>query len=240
VSRPTEHATGAAPDTQEGRLGLHLGAGMLAAGALAVAFVLLALLVLTKVDWLQRADQGVADALHRRVGGSPSLVDALVLVQEATQPWRLYLVSAVVVVGLVVRRHHRLAMWLLATSLTGWFLGYSLKLVVQRARPTFDEPIQTVIGYSFPSGHALNSVVFAGTMALLLDRVLRGAWRVVAWTVAAGFVVLVGFDRVALGAHYLSDVFAGWVVGTAVLVATVTAFRTWRRHERPAPGEDLA
>jgi undecaprenyl-diphosphatase len=240
VSRPTKHVADAAPDTPEGRLGLHLGAGMLAAAALAVAFVLLALLVLVKVDWLQRADQGVADALHRRVASSPRVVDALVLVQEVTQPWRLYLVSAVVLIGLVVRQRHRLAMWLLATSLTGWFLGYSLKLVVQRARPTFDEPLQTVIGYSFPSGHALNSVIFAGTMALLLDRVVRGVWRVAGWIAAVGLVLLVGFDRVAIGAHYLSDVFAGWVVGTAVLVATVTAFRVWRRHEPAAPGEDLA
>jgi undecaprenyl-diphosphatase len=52
-------------------------------------------------------------------------------------------------------------------------------------------------------------------------------------TVAIGvaLVVVVGLTRIALGVHYVSDVLAGWLIGTAWLLVTATAFRTWRRHE---------
>jgi undecaprenyl-diphosphatase len=50
---------------------------------------------------------------------------------------------------------------------------------------------------------------------------------------------LVGFSRVGLGVHYVSDVVAGWVFGLAWLAATVAAFRIWRRQkgEPAAPVE---
>lgn len=216
----------------ERRLAGRLGIAAVAAAAVSVPFVLLMLLVLGNVDWLRRLDHGVADTLHAQVLGFDGRTAALVLVQELTQPWRLYCLSAVVFLVLLLRRQVRLAMWLAAATLTGWFLGFSLKLVVQRARPSFPDPVEIAPGYSFPSGHALNSVIFAGTMVLLLDRVVHGVWRVVVWAVGVLFVLLVGFDRVAIGAHYVSDVVAGWAVALAVLVATVVAFETWRRHER--------
>ena len=47
-------------------------------------------------------------------------------------------------------------------------------------------------------------------------------------------VLLTGFDRVALGVHFVSDVVAVWVVGLAVLAGTSGAFEFWRReHGRP-------
>jgi undecaprenyl-diphosphatase len=49
-------------------------------------------------------------------------------------------------------------------------------------------------------------------------------------SVAAGLVVLaVGFARVGLGVHYLSDVLAGWILGLGWLAATVAAFHAWRQ-----------
>ena len=48
-------------------------------------------------------------------------------------------------------------------------------------------------------------------------------------------MVLVGFARVALGVHYVSDVVAGWLIGAGLIAATVVAFETWRRPQaRPA------
>jgi undecaprenyl-diphosphatase len=51
--------------------------------------------------------------------------------------------------------------------------------------------------------------------------------------VAAGVavVVVVGLTRIALGVHFVSDVLAGWLVGTGWLLVTATAFRTWRRSD---------
>jgi len=48
-------------------------------------------------------------------------------------------------------------------------------------------------------------------------------------------VLLVGFDRVALGVHYVSDVVAGWIVALACLVGTAGAFEVWRREQGRSP-----
>lgn len=67
-------------------------------------------------------------------------------------------------------------------------------------------------GYGFPSGHAQNSTVFWGTVALL-TRSRR--W----WLVGAGVVALVCLSRLYLGLHFLADVIGGVAVGAALLLA---------------------
>ena len=57
---------------------------------------------------------------------------------------------------------------------------------------------------------------------------------------AVGVLVLtVGFTRLALGVHFVSDVLAGWALGTAWLAATTAAFRVWQHERSASPGEPL-
>ena len=126
--------------------------------------------------------------------------------------------SAVLVVAVWLWRRgaKRLAAWAVVTMVIGGVLGVVLKLLVERARPAFPEPVAHASGYSFPSGHALNSMLCVGVLILVFLPVLRPAGRVLAYAVGALVVLLTGFDRVALGVHFVSDVLAGWVVALAV------------------------
>jgi len=131
----------------------------------------------------------------------------------------------------------RLALWSLVTLVVGGVLGVVLKILVERARPTLDQPVAHANGFSFPSGHALNSFLAVGILLLVFLPVLTTAGRVVAYTLGAFLVLLTGFDRVALGVHYVSDVVAGWIVALACLAGTAGAFEIWRREHghRPSP-----
>jgi len=55
--------------------------------------------------------------------------------------------------------------------------------------------------------------------------------RRIAVAVGVAVVVVVGLTRIALGVHFVSDVLAGWLVGTGWLLVTATAFRAWRRSD---------
>lgn len=213
------------------RLGLRLGLGAVAAVLVAVPFTLLTVLVLGQYESLERADRAVADGFHSWVIHRLWLVKTFDVLATVTSPntWRV--VAAVVAVVLWRRGRRRLVYWLVTTMAVGGLLSLVLKLLVARARPSFPDPVTTASGYSFPSGHALNSMLFAGVMVVLLHPATRGARRALVWTVAVLLVVVTGVDRLALGVHYLSDVLAGWVVALATVFATTAAFATWRAQE---------
>jgi membrane-associated phospholipid phosphatase len=90
----------------------------------------------------------------------------------------------------------------------------------------FLDPVATAPGYSFPSGHALNTMVVGASAVVLGWSATRGRpWRRAALVSAAAALVLAtGFDRVGLGVHYVTDVVGGWLLGLAVVCITTAAF----------------
>lgn len=159
-------------------------------------------------DLLQQALTGVTD-----LGGTPVLI------------WML----VVGVAWLLLRRQPRLAVYVAVTALGALVLNAVVKALVARLRPVVDDPVYTVPGWSFPSGHAMSSLVFYGVLFLVFGPMLRQRPRAIFATTLAIVVALVGFTRIALGAHYLTDVVAGWLLGTLWLIATAVAFHHWRQ-----------
>jgi membrane-associated phospholipid phosphatase len=103
------------------------------------------------------------------------------------------------------------------------------KRLVARIRPPLLEAVPPYdFSASFPSGHALNSVVIAGMIAYLITlRVDTTRSRVLAASVAWLFAVTMGLSGVYLGHHWLTDVLAGWALGGAWLVIVITAHRAY-------------
>ncbi|MCW2613882.1 MAG: hypothetical protein JWN08_876 [Frankiales bacterium] len=101
------------------------------------------------------------------------------------------------------------------------------KAVVGRTRPALVDAVPPYESSpSFPSGHALNSVVLAAIVAyLLVRRQTTARARALTVTAAATFAFLMGLSRVYLGHHWLTDVLAAWTLGLAWAVAVVTAHR---------------
>ncbi|KZS61358.1 phosphatase PAP2 family protein [Mycobacterium ostraviense] len=108
------------------------------------------------------------------------------------------------------------------------------KAVVVRDRPALPFAAIAEGGYSFPSGHAAGTAAVTLLSAWLVTRWVITSWtgRVIVWTMAMGWSTIVGFSRIYLGVHYISDVLAGWLLGMAwgsvvVLVGTWWD-STWR------------
>lgn len=89
---------------------------------------------------------------------------------------------------------------------------YLAKIIFHRARPSVILVIEN--SFSFPSGHAAISVAFYGFIAYVLIKHSKNFCRKFVVSVAGlSLVGLIGFSRLYLGAHYLSDVVAGYFVG---------------------------
>jgi undecaprenyl-diphosphatase len=123
----------------------------------------------------------------------------------------------------VLRWHQWWPVALLAVAIAGAVGLYNLvKHLVGRPRPPPAIWIGHFSGASFPSGHAAQSAACYATLALILaaGRPIRA--RLALYGVAALVVLVVGGSRIYLGAHWLTDVLAGYALGTAWLAAVLT------------------
>jgi undecaprenyl-diphosphatase len=139
-------------------------------------------------------------------------------------------VATLVVVAAVIflwNRRRRAALTLALTCAGSELVVYLGKAGFGRPRPPAIFSVLTELDGSFPSGHANISVALYALGFYLLFRAahsprLRGLWLVL----AALFPLMIGFSRLYLGVHYLSDVLGGWGVGLwwSILVVGVPDF----------------
>lgn len=209
--------------------------GGLAALLVAVPFTLLALLVLGSWEPLARLDADVANSLNDVARSHAGQVRFFEVLGVVFDPWSFRVLVVGVAIWLWCRDARRLALWAVVTTVIGGLLGVVLKLVVTRARPSFEDPVAHASGYSFPSGHALNSFLCVGVLILVFLPALTRGGRVLAYALGALVVLLTALDRVVLGVHYFSDVVAGWIVASAVIAGTGGAFEIWRREQGQPP-----
>jgi undecaprenyl-diphosphatase len=103
-------------------------------------------------------------------------------------------------------------------------IGSLLKLFLRRARPANDYVRSMLIQtFSFPSGHAVGSVVCFG-LAALVTAVHWPEYAVAIWLSTVVLCILIGISRIYLGAHYASDVLGGWIVGGVGLAVIIIEF----------------
>ena len=121
----------------------------------------------------------------------------------------------------IYRKERWFATRIAALSLSSLLLMLTLKLFFQRPRP--DLPvIGDVSGYSFPSGHALISVVFYGLFIHMIWHEVKIKWlRIILVILLSLLILLIAFSRIYLRVHYASDVMAGIAVGFIWLVLSL-------------------
>jgi membrane-associated phospholipid phosphatase len=213
-------------------MGRHLSAlGLLITTGCSCLFVALAIGVLTGGP-LVRLDRSTADALHAYASEAPGLTEISRIVGFPGSLVALALVGVLVAVALLVRRSWlTLSTWL-AAVLGGEALNLLLKDLFARPRPSFEHPLVVETSYSFPSGQAMESLVVYGMLAYFAVLSLRSQrMQVVSVCGAAVVVALIGFSRVYLGAHYVSDVVGGFAAGGAWLSAVITTREAMRQRD---------
>src|SRR5439155_7139387 len=142
---------------------------------------------------------------------------------------------------LLWRRRRGLATAWLVAAVGGAVLTFALKDLTHRERPPMEwrDPVSTEANLSFPSGHSLCSLVGFGMLGYATSGTLqRRRARLFALAGLAGLVLLIGFSRIYLRAHWVSDVLAGFALGGAWLAVCLTglelAGRRLRRKRAPA------
>src|SRR5206468_4830028 len=140
------------------------------------------------------------------------------------------LVPIILAVGISrwARAGSRRELFLLAGAFLGSVALYdTVKVLVARPRPPVGQMVGSFSGYAFPSGHAAQAVAVYGMLAALFA-VSTTSWpiKVAAWAAAVALWALVGFSRLYLGVHWLTDVLGGFALGGLWLFALLLLART--------------
>ncbi|MDD2732880.1 MAG: bifunctional DedA family/phosphatase PAP2 family protein [Desulfuromonadaceae bacterium] len=211
-----------------GFLGLHLTIGVLFIIGATWLFGGIAQDVIAG-DPLTLIDKNIAEWFHQR--RTPEMTSAMQLISGLASPTWVTVVTLITALVLLWKRY-----WYRLTALVlvlpcGMVLDVLLKIMFHRQRPRFADSFLTFHGYSFPSGHTMAATLLYGLLAVFSVTALKAwRWRVGAVLGAFVMVLLVGFSRVYLGAHYLSDVLGAAAAGLAWLALSLTAVDTLRRN----------
>lgn len=188
------------------------------------------LLTLVGIEWrpLLDLDAGIARTTHRWAVEEPALTQtSRILTDWIWDPWTMRILCGATAV-LLLRRYADgwTALWLLLTVAVGTAVQQGLKAALDRARPTWPDPVDSAHYAAFPSGHAMTATVVCGLLLWLLHR--HGAPRVL-WRTALAVAVVsvagVGLTRVWLGVHWPTDVLGGWLLGALLVLAAVEFHR---------------
>jgi undecaprenyl-diphosphatase len=174
--------------------------------------------------------------LDRYVNGCASIrsdhtVDLIVLVTDIGDPIAMGVLTAIFGTFLILRKDRRNAAILMGGMLLVFFLDLSLKLAFQRERPGAGGiPMDS---YSYPSGHTFAVTFFFLFMAYLSN--VRFSDPKVRWPlISACFAMplIIGATRILLGVHWLTDVLAGFAIGTFLVSSLVLLSRSiggWKK-----------
>jgi undecaprenyl-diphosphatase len=177
----------------------------------------------------QSTDQGIATWFHERL--TPAFASVLHALTEFGSGKSIGVVVFVLALFFVWKRWWPSLVTLLVAVPCGMLLNEWLKLAVHRPRPFVEGAFVDWSGYSFASGHTIGATLLYGQLLLFVLPSLRARHlRLFCIFSAASLVLLVGFTRIALGAHFLTDVLAAMFFGIIWLMLCTVLGKSVRRR----------
>src|SRR5437899_5334843 len=178
-------------------------------------------------------DHGVAFWFHAHL--TPTFVSLLRGITEFGSSEWIGVVLSIAVLFFVFKRWWPSLLMMVVAVPGGMLLNEWVKLLVHRHRPFVDGWFVDWSGYSFASGHTIGATLLYGQLALFIIPMIKNRrGRVLTVSAASSVVALVGFSRIALGAHYLTDVLGGAFFGILWLTLCLLVARPLPRTALPS------
>ena len=127
-------------------------------------------------------------------------------------------VAFLCILFLLFMKNKKVAIVIIINMLIMWILIGTLKRIFKRNRPNIN-PLVEEEGYSYPSGHTMTATIFYGFLIfLIIISNLTNPLKIVVTSIFVLLILIVGYTRVYLGVHYLSDVVGAILFGSSYLL----------------------
>ncbi len=193
-------------------------------------FLVFMFIEIVGVDWIGQLDESVTSWIAGARKPALNSFFHFVTIMGNTSTLTIFTI-AVAVFLLIAKVRPAWVIWFVGlVFLGGVILNPIIKEVVQRVRPDEAFRLLDIHSYSFPSGHSLSTIICFGGLAYLLAnaffppsaKTARKSLIIVACCLSAS----IAFSRVYLGVHYLTDVLAGFILGTSLLLFFIKMTKT--------------
>jgi membrane-associated phospholipid phosphatase len=148
---------------------------------------------------------------------NPQLDGAMLFITALGDPGMVITVFISTVVWLGMKRRYSDGIRFLIICAGGLLINQVMKLFFAKPRPELWTRLISEHSFSFPSGHAVGSMVVYGFIAYILAKELP-VYRRYIYAIASIFIIAIGFSRLYLGVHYPTDIIAGYGVGILWLI----------------------
>lgn len=175
-----------------------------------IIFIFLAIEIST-ADGGVYFDQKIISSIHENI--NQGIMKFMMLISFIGSA-RFYFIIAPFLIWYLVRRKHWIELCALVIAILGSvLLNHLLKISFGRIRP-YEYFLVEQGGFSFPSGHSMNTLSFYGMAAYLYLRNKKlDARKVLIWLITIIFIGLMGFSRIYLGVHWPTDIIGGFSAG---------------------------
>lgn len=155
-----------------------------------------------------------AISLFFSVHNNVTLTNIFKTISFICSPKFMVVLNVLLFIFIIIKKKYKLSIIVLS-SVSSVIINNLVKIIVRRERPDY---LRMVVekSYSFPSGHAMISVLFFGSIIYLVNKYNLKHKRLITFSLST-FILLVGISRIYLGVHYLTDVFGGYLLGLVVL-----------------------
>lgn len=180
---------------------------------------------IVEIELLANFDQKIV--LHFEQIRSESVTDAFLFISDVGSIKGLLFITALLTVYLIYKKRFTDVLFLMFVFWGSRGLNNLLKNWVERDRPEIN-PIIHSAGFSFPSGHTMNSTAVLGFICfLLLIHFKSKAFRKTIIGVTVLLVALIGVSRIYLGVHYVTDIIGGFVAGIIWVLIFISLYKHW-------------
>jgi len=201
-------------------------------------FGILAYFVLQKGS-LDQWDLDMANRMHTTALASPAWMKNVMLAGYYIGQHGYIATGIILGLYFLFKRYWKEFFMVIVLYIGQGILFLNLTSLFARPRPTFAVNIGNVISYkSFPSGHMISSAIMFGLLAyFIVPKISSRAGKAAAILLAVLFVLFIGYSRFFMGAHYITDVIAGTVLGVAwfclaIISIEMISGKVGKKHEQ--------
>lgn len=150
-----------------------------------------------------------------------NLTTLMKIISFICSPISMILINIILFIIFIIRKKQENFI-ITISSIISVIFNNIIKIIIRRERPNIINLVYEST-YSFPSGHAMISILFFGSIIYLINK-NNNKYRKLITCLLSTFILLVGISRIYLGAHFFTDVLSGYILSISLLLIIISIY----------------